>query len=77
MDFNNSIVDKEYESYYDTAQTYKTIMPSVVGMPTMDAIPLLENMGLKVKVDGTGVVKSQSVNKGTKIKKNQTIVLNI
>ena len=77
LDFNNSIVDKEYESYYDTAQTYKTIMPSVVGMPTMDAIPLLENMGLKVKVDGTGVVKSQSVNKGTKIKKNQTIVLNI
>jgi cell division protein FtsI (penicillin-binding protein 3) len=77
LEFKNSIVEEDFEEYYDMAKTYKTIMPSVVGMPTMDAIPILENMGLKVKVDGTGVVKSQSIDHGEKIKKNQIVVLNI
>jgi cell division protein FtsI (penicillin-binding protein 3) len=77
LEFKNSIVEEDFEEYYDMAKTYKTIMPSVVGMPTMDAIPILENMGLKVRVDGTGVVKSQSIGHGTKIKRNQIVVLNI
>ena len=77
LDFKNSIVENDFETYYNLAQNHKTIMPSVVGLPTMDAIPLLENMGLKVKVNGTGIIKSQSVEKGEKVQKNQTIVLNI
>ncbi len=71
----SSQVQQEYESFYDTAQKYKTIMPSVIGLPTMDAIALLENMGLKVKVEGVGTVKSQSINKGIKVKPNQIVVL--
>ena len=77
IDFKNSIVDNDFETYYDVAQTYKTIMPNVVGMPAMDALALLENMGLKVKMDGAGVVKNQSVNKGIKVKRNQVVVLDI
>lgn len=77
LDFKNSIVEEDFEEYYDVAKTYKSIMPSVVGMPTMDAIPLLENMGLKVKIEGAGIIKSQSINKGEKVQKNQTVVLNI
>jgi cell division protein FtsI (penicillin-binding protein 3) len=77
LEFKNSIVEEDFEDYYEVAKTYITIMPSVVGMPTMDAIPLLENMGLKVKVDGTGKVKGQSIDKGEKVSKNQTVVLNI
>jgi cell division protein FtsI (penicillin-binding protein 3) len=50
-------------------------MPSVVGLPTMDALSLLENMGLKVKVEGVGLVKKQSIDKGIKVRKNQTIVI--
>jgi cell division protein FtsI (penicillin-binding protein 3) len=50
-------------------------MPNVVGLPAMDALALLENMGLKVNMEGTGTVKSQSINKGLKIKPNQIIVL--
>ncbi|MGB5419844.1 penicillin-binding protein [Algibacter sp.] len=70
-------VEKEYEIFYKTAQTYKTIMPNLVGMPAMDALVLLENMQVEVtvKLDGTGVVKSQSINKNTKLKNNQTVVL--
>lgn len=70
-------VEKEYERFYKTAQTYKTIMPNVVGLPAMDAVALLENMqvDLRVKLSGSGVVQSQSVNKNTKLKNNQTVVL--
>ncbi|MCX7546862.1 penicillin-binding protein [Xanthomarina sp. F1114] len=72
---NDPSVEKEFETYYKTAQTYKTIMPSVVGLPLMDAIALLENMGLQVETLGMGVVKAQSLTKGEKIRKNQKITI--
>ncbi len=70
-------VDKEFEGYYTMAQTYKTIMPNVVGLPAMDALALLENMqvDVKVKLVGNGVVKNQSIDQGIKLKRNQTVVL--
>jgi cell division protein FtsI (penicillin-binding protein 3) len=70
-------VEKQFEGYYKTAQTYLTIMPDVTGLPTMDAVALLENMGLKVQVKGAGVVATQSIPKGQKIKKNQNVVLEL
>ncbi len=75
LEVKHVAVEKEFDSYYKTAQTYKTIMPNVVGLPLMDALALLENMGLKVKFQGVGIVKSQSLDKGLKIKKNQTVVI--
>ncbi|WP_133757386.1 penicillin-binding protein [Gelidibacter sediminis] len=77
LKIQNTIVEKDFEAYYDVAQTYKTIMPDVTGMPTMDAVALLENMGLTVKLEGVGVVKKQSIEKGNKIKRNQEVFLNI
>jgi cell division protein FtsI (penicillin-binding protein 3) len=67
----------EYENYYENAKTYKTIMPNLVGMPAMDALALLENMDVKVsvKLNGNGLVKEQSVNKSTKLKNNQIVIL--
>ncbi|MDO5989158.1 penicillin-binding protein [Flavivirga amylovorans] len=69
--------EKEYESFYKTATTYRTIMPNVVGLPAMDALALLENMDVDIKVElsGNGVIKSQSVDKSEKLKNNQTVVL--
>jgi cell division protein FtsI (penicillin-binding protein 3) len=77
VDVKSEAVKNEYEGYYNTAQTYKTIMPNVIGLPTMDAMSLLENIGLKVKTEGVGIIKSQSIKKGTKVKKSQTVVLEI
>ena len=70
-------VDDEYQSFYKNAQTYKTIMPNLVGMPAMDALVLLENMevDINVKLDGNGIVKAQSINMDTKLRKNQTVIL--
>ena len=77
LNVKKASVDKEYQRYYDIAQKYKTIMPNVVGLPAMDAIALLENMNvkLKVKLQGNGVVKKQSIKKDIKLKDNQTIIL--
>ncbi|WP_338357651.1 penicillin-binding protein [Yeosuana marina] len=77
LDIDSESTEKEYKSFYNIAKTYKTIMPNVVGLPTMDALALLENMDLKVKIEGVGIVKRQSIKQGEKIKKNQTIVLEV
>ena len=77
LEVENASIDKEFQDYYDTANTYLTIMPSIVGLPIMDAVALCENLGLKVKMNGNGVVKTQSIPKGQKVKKNQTIVLEL
>jgi len=45
-------------NYYTTAEKYKTIMPNLKGLPAMDAIAILENMGLNVKLIGRGTVQT-------------------
>ncbi len=77
LDVKQSEVATQFENYFKLSQKYKTIMPDVVGMQVMDAVALLENMGLKVGVNGVGVIKSQSISKGEKLKKNQKVVLEI
>ena len=46
-------------------------------MAGMDAVSLLENIGLKVKISGVGKVKSQSIEKGEKLIKGSTIILKL
>ena len=46
-------------------------------MSAMDAISILENMGLRVQVTGSGRVTSQSVKKGQKIKPQSLIQLEL
>ena len=78
LEVKRASVEKEYETFYQTASTYKTIMPNVIGLPAMDALALLENMdvGVKVELNGSGTVTAQSVNKNEKLKNNQTVILN-
>ncbi len=56
---------------------YKTIMPDLRGMTSKEALYILENMGLSVQLQGSGIVKEQSVPRGIKIKKNQQIRLKL
>lgn len=74
---DNLVVRKSYDNYYQKAQKYKTIMPNVKGMPAMDVISLLENMGLRVEVKGSGKVMSQSIAPGTKVQIDQTVRLEL
>ena len=77
LNFEDNLVNEDFESYYENARKYKELMPSVVGMPAMDAIALLENLqvNIQVKLNGSGIIKKQSVNKHKKLEANQIIVL--
>ncbi|HEX8014703.1 MAG TPA: penicillin-binding transpeptidase domain-containing protein, partial [Flavobacterium sp.] len=73
------IPKQEYSySKFDVESNKKLkLIPNLKGMPGMDAIALLENLGLKVKVNGVGKVKKQSLQAGESISKNATIVLEL
>ena len=58
------------------ALKYDTI-PNVKGMSGMDAVTLLENLGIKVKAIGVGKVNKQSLNPGVKLDKSKTIILEL
>ncbi|OXA79562.1 cell division protein FtsI (penicillin-binding protein 3) [Flavobacterium aquidurense] len=69
--------DSSYEKYTAEVNKKSNQVPDLKGMPGMDAIALLENLGLKVKVNGVGKVKKQSLQAGQNISKNTTIVLEL
>lgn len=69
--------ENDYNSYYVKAQKKIKAIPNVRGMAGMDAVALLENLGLKVKAIGIGKVKKQSLQAGQSIAKNATIVLEL
>ena len=77
IDQVNGIVEKDYKMYQEKINKYKTIVPNVVGMPAMDAIPLLENLGLRVEIKGSGKVTKQSLEAGLKIGAEKRIVLEL
>jgi cell division protein FtsI (penicillin-binding protein 3) len=60
-----------------TTKLDKVLVPDVRGMSLRDAVFMLENNGLQVKVRGKGRVSDQSVAPGTKIIKGQNIVLQL
>lgn len=74
--FSSQKIGDQYTSFYKKIKNTETI-PNVIGMPAMDAVSLLENVGLNVKIKGIGKVKKQSIKKGTLIKKGATIILNL
>ena len=53
------------------------LVPNVKGMGVKDALFILENIGLKVVVEGSGLVKEQSIPPGTRIRKGKEIILKL
>jgi cell division protein FtsI (penicillin-binding protein 3) len=53
------------------------IIPNVKGMQAMDALMLLERLGLKVQLKGKGKVIRQSIKQGSKVKSKQQILLEL
>lgn len=52
-------------------------LPSVIGMGLKDAIYLVENRGCRVRVEGVGKVRAQSLSPGTHCGKNSICVLRL
>ena len=72
-----SKIENQYKTYHKYIDKDNKVVPNVKGMPAMDAVALLENIGLKVKIVGVGKVKSQSIAKGKKLVKGTTITLKL
>ena len=63
--------------YMKPVELKEGVVPSVRGMSARDAVNLLENMGLKVELQGYGKVRTQSLDKGARIGEGQTITLEL
>ena len=70
-------VQNDFNSYYTNANKEFNSIPNVKGMAGMDAISLLENLGLRVSFEGDGRVVEQSINEGEKIIKGTTIKIKL
>jgi len=57
------------------AEEHINTMPDLKGLPLMDAIAVIENLGLKAQFIGEGKVIKQSIPKGRKIKNHQNVKL--
>lgn len=53
------------------------LVPRVTGMGAKDAVFLLESVGLRVNMQGSGRVTSQSISPGQRIVKGQTVLLTL
>lgn len=69
--------ETNYQAYNDKVNNKPKVIPNLKGMPGMDAVALLENLSMKVKVIGFGKVKKQSILPGEPIIKNNTIILEL
>lgn len=71
--------EKKYNDYHIKVQQGYKVIPNVKGMSAMDAIALLENLHIKVKIVGNpaGFVKAQSVLPGQKLIPNSIIYLKV
>ena len=77
LELKNSNQEKNYSDYYTKAQEKKNVIPNLKGMSGMDAVALLGNLKVKVKVIGVGKVKKQSLNPGEAIKSDTIITLEL
>lgn len=68
-------VDFENEDVvYQKQEVIKDHIPNVIGMGARDAMYMLENIGLRVKLNGVGKVKKQSIRPGTKAKGQRILI---
>ncbi|MGB5646924.1 penicillin-binding protein [Muriicola sp.] len=73
----NLVLEEAYEDYFEEASKTITTMPNLEGMSGMDAISILENLGLQVEIKGNGKVKKQSITQGTALSQVSKIVLDL
>jgi cell division protein FtsI (penicillin-binding protein 3) len=70
-------VQNNFDTYYANSHKEFNSIPNVKGMAAMDAISLLENLGLKVQLEGKGKVIEQSLEEGEKLEKGKTIKIKL
>ena len=67
----------ELSSEFTVINTIEGVVPDLKGLTPMEALSILEPMGLKVVIKGKGKVKKQSLLAGAYFKINQKIILEL
>lgn len=70
-------VNDQQQVALEPVRQAKGAVPNVTGMGLKDALYLLENAGLRVEIRGAGKVTTQSIPGGTKIGKDQKIIIEL
>ena len=68
---------KSYNKIINNKANKVLIVPNLIGMPAMDAIVILEQMGLKFVLKGEGKVSNQSIKSGSKVDFEKKIILHL
>ncbi len=68
---------KNYKQIENYKKNKLSVIPNFIGMPAMDAIVILEQMGLKFVLKGEGKVFNQSIKSGSKVDYNKKIILHL
>jgi cell division protein FtsI (penicillin-binding protein 3) len=74
---SSSDLEESYERYFVEARKKVSKMPNLKGMSGMDAVSILENLGVEVVLKGNGKVKKQSISQGTALSRDSKIVLEL
>ncbi len=69
--------EESYKKYFAAQEQKPAVIPNLKGMAGMDAVALLENLGIRVKAIGIGKVKKQSVAPGQKLTIDTEIILEL
>ncbi len=77
QEWSNASTNSSHIKISEASTVANNQMPDVIGMGMRDALYLLENKGLKVQYVGKGKVKFQSIEKGKKIYKGGTVVIEL
>lgn len=72
-----SVVASSSEVILQQRNNRQDIVPSVIGMGAKDAVYLLESQGMRVRLNGVGRVKRQSIAAGSRLHKGQTVWLTL
>lgn len=62
---------------FNEREFIENLVPNVVGMGLSDAIFVMENAGLRVRFTGRGIVRSQNVRPGTRIREGSIVYLEL
>ena len=62
---------------FDNYLVQTQVVPKVVGMGARDAVYILESIGLKVEIQGRGMVRFQSIEPGTAVRRGEVIKLEL
>ncbi len=66
---------KSFPAYTFFSTNHNLLMPNLIGMNVIKALEVIEKLGLRIQLSGTGIVVQQTIPAGTKIQKGNLVTI--